>query len=142
MLGVTGSVVLFLLYSFTLSPCIDDQQSNNVIQVHQQDANTYRDNFNRVFPNKTKGFDISLGQWQAINQVVRDLNYDTDKISGFRLYHGLKKVSASATKVTTVYALSSSKREPEMGSANMSAMVTTADNVDSKYQDPCPPFCD
>ncbi len=142
LIGVLASVFLFLLYSFNYPRITLSDRDDGVIQIHQSDANSFRENFTSAYPGRLSGFDISIGQWRAINQVVQDLGGKTDHLSGFRIYHGLKSSRRSSDRVSMAYALDSEMQEPSQGSARLGPMVTTADNVDDSFTTPCPPFCD
>ncbi len=141
--GLFFGLCVFALLSFiNIKEEAVVQRGDGVIQLHETDAQVCRRNYKAIFPNKPLGFDISVGQWKAINQVVQDLNGKTENLSGFRMYHGLTEKKATSKKITTVYALSSQRSEPQRGSDNMNSMVTAADDVATEYTDPCPPFCD
>ena len=118
------------------------QPEPNVFQVVNEQANTYRANYQANFPNDLQGMNISYSQWQAIEQVISEMSENPNEIAGFRLYHGLKTNSRNSARVSCVYKLTRDFSEPVTGSTGSSNMVTIANNVPENFTDQCPPFCD
>lgn len=144
MSGLLSGVIIFTLFSFTSSNNLKDifkfnfyNPPQNVINVKPEVAATYRKNYEAINPDKTKGINISLQQWSAINHTVEDLNYDISKLSGFRIYFGLKTEAKNAEKVSMVYTLNKEKKV-----SHELPMVQMAANQEENFHQQCPPYCD
>ena len=142
MTGVLFSTCIFILLSFTTSWNNSEQSTSDVISIPSDSAETYKSNFASVYPRDSKGINVSIKQWKAMNRIVTEMNNDLTNISGFRFYYGLSTESTSATKYAMAYALNNALEMPVKGSTGASGMVTTSNDLRKDYVEDCPPFCD
>lgn len=142
-LGLLFGMGLLIISGFTTGASNTLQTSGDVSKVSMDDATSYRQYYNNNFSTKPKGFNISIEQYKAIQQVVSEMGGTTSEISGFRLYHGCKENNSSSEKVSLVYTLDANRQEPIQGSSNNAdGNITMANNVQEDFTDQCPPFCD
>lgn len=142
--GLLSGIIIFTLLSFTSSDDLNDILSfklfntqENVSKIEPEKALTYRQNYEALNPDKIKAINISLQQWSAINKTVEDLGYDISKLSGFRIYFGLKTKDESAEKVSMVYTIDEQRQQTQQ-----IPMIHMAAEADDNVHQQCPPYCD
>jgi hypothetical protein len=141
-LGIVFSLFLFSLYSFTdftHSEVKKDHLENTkaVVPIDQATAQAYRNNYTSARPGGLEAINVSVEQWQAINQVVAGRNNNLNNISGFRMYFGATSTNPDAPIVSIAYTLNSNLEENPPGQT-----LSMADGFNRAYSQQCPPFCD
>lgn len=140
--GFVFSVILFALYSFTQSVFSENRvtTAKNTVSLQPVDPTTalaYRNNYMTLEPNGIAAINISVQQWEAINQVVTQRNNDLTKVSGFRMYYGATSRNPDAEIVSIAYTLNENLEENQPAQS-----LPMADGFSRSFSQQCPPFCD
>ncbi len=141
--GICIATSIFTLSSFYSGPSLN-QSPNGIIEIDAVQAKEFKSNYTNTFPDKPKGFDISIKQLSIINKLIEDNKSSNLEISGFRFYHGMQNANNTNEEdiMSMVYSLDNSRSLPVHGSAGTSSSIMAATKVGGAYTDPCPPFCD
>ena len=140
--GILFSVAAFGIYSFTHIETLT-VENNNIIEadvvegISPELAMTYRNNYKTMNPEAIQAINVSVQQWQAINQELSYRNNDLSNVSGFRLYFGLKGLNRDSEMVALNYVINSNLQEDPPGSN-----VMMAEGFNRSFAQQCPPFCD
>jgi len=142
---VTGFVfasLLFVIYSFTNHTLgHENRDSGNsvteVVPVSPATAVMYRNNFAEMFPGRPRALNLSVEQWNAMNQSVQSRGNGMSNMSGFRLYFGATSQEPDAALVSIAYTLNNNLQE-ELPGGNL----YMAESLDGRFSQQCPPFCD
>lgn len=140
--GIALSTLLFLSFSFSSkkensthnSTFFSIAQSTGITPVQ---ATTYRNNYKASNPDKITAINLSVQQWEAVNQTLAQREGGMNGVSGFRLYFGNTERGGTGELVSIPYVLNQSlEEEPPMSQMPM------AQNFNPEYNSQCPPFCD
>jgi len=134
--GMGFSVLLITLFSFVKGPGVPALNGTNAIDP--QTASTYRQNYLQIRGSQgVTAINLSIQQWEAINQIVNARGGDLSGLSGFRLHFGAKSRDTNAAVVSIAYPINDQLEEIEQPQG-----MPMAEDFDQRFAQQCPPFCD
>jgi|GEM_PF-2703581 hypothetical protein len=138
-LGIIFTFAIISIFSFTENKNTSSEaEAIEIVQgIDPAQALNYRNNYQTLYPSELKGVNISLQQWEAINQLMSSRNNNTSNLSGFRLYYGSTGTNRNSEIVSLAYSINSGMSEDDPGST-----VNMAQGFSRSFSQQCPPFCD
>lgn len=137
--GAAFATILLVSFSF-----YSNSGANDAFGIASQDeispeqAINYRNNYMAKNPNATAAINISVQQWQALNDVVKKRDGSLRNVAGFRLYFGETSNESDGELVSIPYVINQELEEETPPTSGM----PMATGFDSSFTTDCPPFCD
>ena len=139
--GILFAFILFISFSFYTNSAdhiAEDVSGTTVlVNITPEQAMIYRNNYISQNQNGLTAINISVPQWEAINNAVSSRNGNLTDISGFRMYFGNTSPRSDGQIVSIPYLIDNQLNEmPPAGN------IPVAENFPAVYNSQCPPFCD
>ena len=141
--GISFAIIVLTIFAFTSKHQAGFINLGNTTSILTGDPLTpataiqYRNNYKTVYPGAIQAVNISVQQLDAINRTVSAMNSDLTNVSGFRLYYGAETNNPDSKVVSITYPINKELRQETPASG-----MFMAEGFSSKYNLPCPSFCD